>query len=185
MSSNRIIDKNSLLLGSGEVFFLDASASNYGMITPLATTTNLLSRMDNIKINVKRTFYVPKEAEQDVIVDGKPSPIAVAQSLEFLYYEHNQKTQTVFFGGKTTDVGKALYYLMRAPNPLRIEVKFTYPITKAALWYIFPKCYSMSELSFGPSNSEGFTDKGVFSIQSAAKENSVWYTTTTPCFNIV
>ena len=184
MSSNRILDKQSIMLGSGEVFFMDATVSNYGTITPVSAVSNLLSRMENIKINVKRTFYSPKESVNGILQPGEPRLTEVDQSLEFLYYEQNQKTHTVIFGGKTTDVGKALYYLTRQPNPMRIEIKFTYPISKAALWYIFPKCYSMSELSFGPSNTEGFTDKGLFRIKEAGTENAIWYTATTPSFNI-
>ena len=58
--SKSIISKESIMLGSGNVYFLDASAGNYVSSTSVATKANLLSRMDNVRVNIKKDLLITK-----------------------------------------------------------------------------------------------------------------------------
>lgn len=181
--SKTIIDKSSILLGSGDVYVLDASSGNYGNHQTIATKANLLSRMDNVRIHIKKTNTVTKTLVEGIVMDDEVFTDKMEFFLEFNAYEHNNKTQAVLFGGALTDISLALGSLMINPKNLRFEVKFTFPVGNKSMWYILPKCKSVSDFDFSPSSTEGFTNKGIFRALPAVNENAIWYTTTTPCFN--
>ena len=181
--SKKIVDKSSILLGMGDVFVLDAAAGNYSSNTAISTNSNLLGRMEGVRIYSKRDLTVTKQLvnglvhDDDVIVEGSEF------FLEFNIYEQTTKTQAALFGGALVDISTALGAILNTPKKLRFEVKFTYPSKTKFMWYIFPRCVSVSELDFGPTNTEGFTNKGIFRALPATVEHAIWYTSTTPCFH--
>lgn len=181
--SRVIIDRSSVLLGMGDVYVLDASSSNYGNKESVSTKANLLSRMDNVRLYIKKTNTETKTLIEGIVFDDEIFTEKMEFFLEFEIYEHNAKTQTVLFGGGLTDVATALGSLMLTPKNLRFEVKFKFPIGNKVMWYILPKCKSVSDFDFGPSNTEGFTMKGTFKALPAVNDHAIWYSTTTPCFN--
>ena len=52
--SKRFVDRSSVLLGMGDVFVLDAASGNYSSNTAVSTKTNLLGKMENVRIYSKR-----------------------------------------------------------------------------------------------------------------------------------
>lgn len=181
--SNTIIDRSSVLLGMGDVFVLDAVSGNYSSSTAVSTKSDLLGRMENVRIYSKRELKKTKKLVNGLVHDDNVFIEGVEFYLEFNIYEHNAKTQAALFGGGLTETAVALGAIMATPKKLRFEVRFTYPIGNAYMWYIFPKCVATSELDFSPGNSQGFTNKGVFTALPAVDENGIWYDTTTHCFN--
>lgn len=181
--SNKVISKESILLGMGEVFVLDAVAGNYSSNTAISTKSNLLGKMSNVKIYSKKDLTKTKQIVNGIVHSDGVLLEGIEFFLEFSIYEHNAKTQAALFGGALTDTSVALGAIMKSPKSLRFEVKFKYPVDGKLMWYIFPKCVSLSELDFDPSNSDGFTNKGVFMALPATVENAIWYETSTPCFH--
>jgi hypothetical protein len=181
--SNKVVDRSSILLGMGDVFVLDAASGNYSSNTAISMKTNLLGKMENVRIHSKKTQRVTKQIVNGIVHDDEPVLEGIEFYLEFELLEHNAKTQAAVFGGALTDTALALGSLMKSPKKLRFEVKFTYPIGTKYMWYIFPRCASVSELDFSPTNSDGHKMKAVFRVLPATVENAIWYTTTTPCFH--
>ena len=181
--SKTIIDRSSILLGSGDVYVLDASSGNYGNHQAISTKDNLLCRMDNVRIHIKKTDTITKTLVNGMVMDDEIFTNKMEFFFEFNAYEHTLKTQAVIFGGALTDAAQGLATLMIRPKNLRFEVKFTYPDKSKALWYILPKCKSVSDFDFSPGNTDGATMKAIFRALPAVNENAIWYTTTTPCFN--
>ena len=181
--SKTIIDKSSILLGMGEVFVIDAATANYSNHESITTKNDLLCRMENIRINIKKTDVITKKIVNGIVMDDEIFTNKMEFFLEFEAYEHNAKTQSVLFGGSVTDVSLALSSLMLTPKNLRFEVKFTFPVGNKFMWYVLPKCKAVSDFDFSPGNTEGFKNKGVFRALPAVTESAIWYTTTTPCFH--
>lgn len=181
--SKTIIDKSSVLLGSGDVYVLDAVSGNYGNHEAISTKSNLLCKMDNVRIHIKKKDTITKQIINGMVMDDEIFTHEMEFFLEFTAWEHNAKTQSVLFGGGVTDVSLALSSLMLTPKNLRFEIKFTYPLGNKFMWYILPKCKAVSDFDFSPGNTEGFANKGVFRALPAVNENAIWYTTTTPCFH--
>ena len=181
--SKRFVDRSSVLLGMGDVFVLDAATANYSSNTAISTSANLLGKMENVRIYSKRDLRITKQLVNGIVHDDEVLIEGVEFLLEFNIYEHNAKTQAALFGGGLTDTSIALGSMMNSPKKLRFEIKFTYPIGTQFMWYILPKCVSVSEFDFGPTNTEGFTNKGIFRALPATNENAIWYTSTTPCFH--
>jgi hypothetical protein len=181
--SKTIVDRSAVLLGSGDVYVLDAASGNYGNHEAISTKANLLCRMDNVRIHIKKKDTITKQIINGMVMDDEVFTHQMEFFFEFTAYEHNAKTQAVLFGGALTDVSLALGTLMIKPKNLRFEVKFTYPLGNKFMWYILPKCQAVSDFEFSPGNTEGFTTKGVFRALPAVTENAIWYTTATPCFH--
>ena len=181
--SKTVIDRSSILLGSGDVFVVDALSANYSNKESVTTKANLLCRMDNVRIHTKKKDTITKQIINGMVMDDEIFTHEMEFFLEFSAYEHNAKTQSVLFGGGVTDVSLALASMMLAPKNLRFEIKFTYPLGNKFMWYILPKCKAVSDFDFSPGNTEGFTNKGIFRALPAVNENAIWYTTTTPCFH--
>ncbi|MDY0189088.1 MAG: hypothetical protein RBR16_14325 [Syntrophus sp. (in: bacteria)] len=181
--SKTIIDRSSILLGSGDVFVVDALSANYSNKESATTKANLLCRMDGIKIYTKTKNTITKQLVNGIVMDDDIFTTEMEFFLEFGAYEHNAKTQSVLFGGGVTDVSLALGSMMASRKNLRFEVKFTYPIGDKFMWYIFPKCKSVSDFEFNPGDNEGFKSKGIFRALPAVNENVIWYEATTPAFN--
>lgn len=181
--SNKVISKESILLGMGEVFVLDAAAGNYSSNTAISTKANLLGKMENVRIYSKKDSRVTKQLINGIVHDDEPILEGIEFFLEFEILEFNAKTQAAIFGGALTDISSAMSAIMKSPKKLRFEVKFTYPIGTKFMWYIFPRCVSTSELDFSPANTEGHKMKGTFRVLPATVENAIWYTTSTPCFH--
>jgi hypothetical protein len=181
--SKKIIDKSSILLGMGDVYVLDAAAGNYSSNTSISTNSNLLGRMENVRIYSKRDITVTKQIVNGLIHDDDAIVEGAEFFLEFNLYEHTTKTQAALFGGALVDISTALGAILNSPKKLRFEVKFTFPIGNKYMWYIFPRCISTSELDFGPTNTEGHKMKGLFRALPATNEHAIWYTSTTPCFH--
>lgn len=181
--SKIVVDKSSILLGMGDVFVLDAAAENYNSITALTTEYNLLGKMENVRIYSKKDQRVTKQIVNGIVYDDEPVLEGIEFYLEFELLEHSAKTQAAVFGGALTDTAAALGALLKTPKKLRFEVKFTYPIGIRYMWYVFPKCASVSELDFSPTNTEGHKMKAIFRILPATSENAIWYTATTPSFH--
>ena len=181
--SKTIIDKSSVLLGSGDVYVLDAVFGNYGNHESISTKADLLCRMDNVRIHIKKKDTITKKLINGMVMDDQVFTHQMEFFLEFSAYEHNTKTQAVLFGGGVTDVALALSSLMIRPKNLRFEIKFRFPVDGKLMWYILPKCKAVSDFDFSPGNTEGFTNKGIFRALPAVDENAIWYETTTPCFH--
>ena len=181
--SKKIVDKSSILLGMGDVFVLDAASGNYSSNTAISTNANLLGRMENVRIYSKRELTKTKQIVNGLIHDDEIIVEGAEFFLEFNIYEQTTKTQAALFGGALVDISTAMGAILNTPKKLRFEVKFTYPTGNKFMWYIFPRCVSMSELDFGPGNTEGFTSKGIFAALPATNEHAIWYTSTTPCFH--
>lgn len=181
--SNTIIDRSSVLLGMGDVFVLDAVSGNYSSSTAVSTKSDLLGRMENVRIYSKKTSTITKQLINGVIHDDDEIIHGIEFFLDFNLYEHSEKTHAALFGGGLTETSVALGAIMNTPKKLRFEVKFTFPIGDKVLWFVFPRCISTSELDFSPNNKEGFAPKGSFKVLPATMENAIWYSTTTPCFN--
>lgn len=181
--SKKIVDKSSILLGMGDVFVLDAAAGNYSSNTAVSTNSNLLGRMENVRIYSKRDLTTTKQIVNGLIHDDDIIVNGVEFYLEFSIYEHNTKTQAALFGGALTDTVLALGSMMNSPKKLRFEVKFKFPTANKFMWYVFPRCVSVSEFDFGPTNTEGYKSKGIFKALPATVEHDIWYTSTTPCFH--
>ena len=181
--SKKIVDKSSILLGMGDVFVLDAASGNYSSNTAVSTNSNLLGRMENVRIYSKRELTKTKQIVNGLIHDDEIIVEGAEFFLEFNIYEQTTKTQAALFGGALVDISTAMGAILNTPKKLRFEVKFTYPTGNKFMWYIFPRCVSMSELDFGPGNTEGFTSKGIFAALPATNEHAIWYTSTTPCFH--
>lgn len=181
--SKTIVDKSSILLGMGDVFVMDAATANYSNHESIATKANLLCRMDNVRLYTKKKSTITKQLVNGIVMDDEIYTEEMEFFIEFGAYEHNAKTQSVLFGGSLTDVALALGSMMRSPKNMRFEIKFTFPIGNKFMWYIFPKCKSVSDFDFSPGNTEGFQNKGVFRALPAVNENAIWYETTTPAFH--
>ena len=181
--SKRFVDRSSVLLGMGDVFVLDAASGNYSSNTAVSTKTNLLGKMENVRIYSKRDISVTKQLVNGIVHDDEVLVEGVEFFLEFNIYEHNSKTQAALFGGALTDTALALGSMVNSPKKLRFEVKFTFPISTKYMWYVFPKCVSISDFDFGPTNTEGYKAKGLFKALPATNEHAIWYSSTTPCFN--
>ena len=181
--SKKFVDRSSVLLGMGDVFVLDAASENYSSNTAISTKTNLLGKMENVRIYSKTDKRVTKQIVNGIIHDDEVLIEGVEMFLEFELLEHNSKTQAAVFGGALVDTADAMSSLLKSPKKLRFEVKFTYPIGTKYMWYIFPRCASVSELDFSPTNSEGHKMKAIFRMLPATVENAIWYTTSTPCFH--
>lgn len=181
--SNVIVSKESILLGNGDVFVLDAASGNYSSNVSVGSSSDLLGRMSNVRIFSKQKTTRKKQIVNGIIMDEDLILNEIEFGLEFSSYEHNAKTQAALFGGALTDVSIALGAILREKKKLRFEIKFTYPIGNKFMWYIFPKCVADSELDFSPGNTEGFTNKGSFIALPAVNEHAIWYETTTPSFH--
>lgn len=181
--SKTIVDKSSILLGMGDVFVLDAASGNYSSNTAISTNSNLLGKMENVRIYSKRDLIVTKQIVNGLIHDDSVIVNGSEFFLEFNIYEQSAKTQAALFGGALVDTSTALGAILKTPKKLRFEVKFTYPVGTKFMWYIFPKCISVSELDFGPTNTEGYKSKGIFRALPATNEHAIWYSSTTPCFH--
>lgn len=181
--SKKIVDRTSILLGMGDVFVLDAAAGNFSSNTAVATDSNLLGKMENVKIYSKKEMTITKQIVNGIKHDDDALIEGIEFFLEFNIYEHTTKTQAAIFGGALVDVSTAMGAIMNSPKKLRFEVKFTYPTGNKFMWYVFPRCISMSELDFSPTNTEGHTMKGIFRALPATVEHSIWYGSTTPCFH--
>ena len=181
--SKTIVDKSSILLGMGEVFVLDAASGNYISNTAVSTNYNLLGKMENVRIYSKRDLTLTKQIVNGLLHDDEVIVNGVEFYLEFNIYEQSAKTQAALFGGALIDTTTALGAILNTPKKLRFEVKFTFPIGNRFMWYIFPKCISVSELDFGPTNTEGYKSKGIFKALPATNEHAIWYSSTTPCFH--
>ena len=181
--SKKIVDKSSILLGMGDVFVLDAAAGNYSSNTAISTNSNLLGRMEGVRIYSKRDLTITKQLVNGLIYDDEVIVNGAEFYLEFNIYEQTAKTQAALFGGALTDTSIALGSMMNSPKKLRFEVKFKFPTATRYLWYIFPKCVSVSEFDFGPTNTEGYKSKGVFKALPATNEHAIWHTSTTACFH--
>ena len=181
--SKTIIDRSSILLGSGDVFVIDAVSGNYSSNMSIATKTDLLCRMDNVRLYTKSKHTITKQVINGIVMDDEIFTTEMEFFIEFGAYEHNIKTQSVLFGGGVTDVSLALGSMMASRKNLRFEVKFTFPLDNKFMWYIFPKCKSVSDFDFSPGNTEGFQNKGVFRALPAVNENAIWYETSTPAFH--
>ena len=181
--SKSIISKESIMLGSGNVYFLDAGVGNYATSTSMTTKENLLSRMDNVRINIKKDLLITKQMVNGLVLDKDAHVKGYEIFLEFDYYEYNAKNLSSFLGGATTDVSTILNQFKSSPKKMRIEVEFKFPAGGKTLWYIFPKCISVSDLDFAPSNTEGATNRGSFRALPATDESVIWYQTSTYSFN--
>lgn len=181
--SKKIVDRSSILLGMGDVFVLDAVAGNYSSNTAISTNANLLSKMDGVRVYSKKNSTVTKQIVNGIVHDDEVILNGIEFYLEFSAYEHNAKTQAALFGGALTDISIALGTIMNTPKKLRFEVRFKFPLSDKFMWFIFPRCVAASELDFNPSNTQGYTSKGLFMALPATQEHAIWYTTTTPCFH--
>lgn len=183
--SNRIVDKNSILLGMGDVYVAQAVPNNYSETDPICTEADLFSRMKDVRIYSKKDLHTTKAPVNGILYTDDVYLVGIDLFLEFSVYEHNARTQATIFGGNITDVTNAMSSIIQHPTPLRFEVCFTFPVAGNKLWYIFPKCISITDLDFAPSETEGFTSRGAFHILPAVQEHAVWYSTPTPCFNVL
>lgn len=181
--SKIFVDKSSILLGIGDVFVLDAASGNYSSNTAISTNANLLGRMEGVRIYSKRDLTVTKQLVNGLVHDDEVIVEGSEFFLEFNIYEQTTKTQAALFGGALVDISTAMGAILNSPKKLRFEVKFTYPSNTKFMWYIFPRCVSVSELDFAPTNREGYSGKGLFRALPATNEHAIWFSSTTPCFH--
>jgi len=181
--SKIVIDRSSILLGSGDVYVVDSTTTNFASMVATTNKANLLCKMDKVRIYVKKTDTITKKLVDGIVMDDEIYTNKMEFFFEFVAYEHTTKTQAVMFGGGVTDLSTALGCLMLRPKNLRFEIKFKFPLASKYMWYILPKCRAVSEFDFSPENDQGFTMKGTFRALPAINDNAIWYTATTPCFH--
>jgi hypothetical protein len=182
--SNKFVSKESVLLGMGDVYVAQADPANYSEINPILTSANLFSRMKDVRIYSKKDLHITKSPVNGILYTDEVLLTGIEMFLEFSIYEHNARTQASIFGGNLTDLTNAMSSIIANPLPFRFEVCFTFPINKKKMWYVFPKCISITDLDFAPTEAEGFTSRGVFQLVPAVSNNAVWYSASTPIFNV-
>ena len=182
--SNYIKDKTKVMLGMGEVYFVDASSSNYSSITSVCTSTNLVSKMANVRLYSKKDSKLSKRLVDGIIQDDELDVIGSEFFVELGFYEYSDIANRIMYGDKI--VGSTLPMMggiLKKPAPIRIEVRFKFPAGNNYWWYVFPKCNSITDLDFSPGNSEGFSTKTLFRALPCVDENYAWYSTSTPSFH--
>ena len=182
--SNFIKDKTKVMLGMGEVYFMDASSSNYPSITSVCGSSNLVSKMANVRMYSKKDVKLSKKLVDGIIQDDRLSIVGSEFFVELGFYEYSDTANKIMYGDKI--IGSTLSLvggILKSPAPIRIEVRFKVPAGNNYWWYIFPKCNSITDLDFSPGNSEGFSTKTLFRALPCADENAAWYSTSTPSFN--
>ena len=182
--SNIIKDKTRVLLGMGEVYFIDASSSNYSSITSVCTSSNLVSKMANARIYSKKEIRTTRRLVDGLLQDDDIGIISAEFFIELGFYEYSDIANKVMYGDKI--IGSTLPTvggILKDPSPIRIEVRFKFPAGNNYWWYVFPKCKSITDLDFSPGNSEGFATKVTFRAMPCVDENYAWYSTSTPSFH--
>lgn len=182
--SNVIKDKTRIILGIGEVFFVDASSSNYSSTTSVCTETNLVSKMANVRLYAKKDVNLTKRLVDGIIQDDGISVISSEFFVELAFYEYSDIANQIMYGDKILASTLPVFGgILKEPSPIRIEIKFKFPAGNKFWWYVFPKCLSITDFDFAPGNSEGFTTKTVFRAMPCVDENYAWYSTSTPSFH--